>query len=101
MAANGCVTDAQAAAISTDYPTESAREIDYSSVETSSGSISSISVANSNTFSYLFLDAAVGCNSNKDPAKCNTLANLCVLQLYNEQATVCQLFQFLISQVST
>ena len=68
---------------------ESAREIDYSSVETSSGSISSISVANSNTFSYLFLDAAVGCNSNKDPAKCNTLANLCVLQLYNEQATVC------------
>ena len=48
---------------------------------------------NSGTIQYYYLDAAVGCAEFKDVQKCQLLANLCVLQLYNSAAEVCALYK--------
>lgn len=68
-------------------------------METSSNSnsLGSVTVMISDTFDYLYYDAAVGCEVYFNPKKCQTLANLCVLQLYNERTLVCELFESLMS----
>jgi len=83
--------------ISSAYPQASAISINYYYVETEgSDTLSQVSISISDTFSYLYNDAAVGCNVYQDPQKCQMLANLCVLQLYYERAIVCQLFQAIV-----
>lgn len=42
---------------------------------------------------HYYLDAAVGCAEFKDVQKCQLLANLCVLQLYNTASVVCSLYR--------
>ncbi len=41
---------------------------------------------------HLYLKNAVGCTVYKDIKSCQSLANLCVLNLYNEQSLPCILF---------
>ena len=45
----------------TEYPLENARTINYEYVETSGDSLGSVSVVISDTYNYLYYDAAVGC----------------------------------------
>ncbi|KAJ3084256.1 hypothetical protein HK102_000720, partial [Quaeritorhiza haematococci] len=41
----------------------------------------------------MFLRAAAKCQSEWDPASCQTLGNLCVLQMYDESTVACQVYQ--------
>ena len=50
---------------------------------------------------YYYLDAAVGCTKFKDVKKCQLLANLCVLQLYNEDAVACKLYKDTMNTLGT
>ena len=45
----------------------------------------------SDVFDYFYLQSAVGCRFNDDQRMCQVLANLCVLQLYNEKTLACKL----------
>jgi len=46
-------------------------------------------IGKSGTFDYYYLEAAVGCQKHKITKSCQTLANLCVLQLYDMNTKVC------------
>lgn len=43
-------------------------------------------LSDSDVFSYFYYQSAVGCKIEKNQKQCQILANLCVLQLYNEYA---------------
>jgi hypothetical protein len=49
-------------------------------------------VETSDVFNTNFAQAALRCKIESDPKACQVLANLCVLQLYNEQSLACKLF---------
>lgn len=88
-----------------DFSESRAIQISYNSVETrntGSGqwSLSLIS-HNSGTMQYYYLDAAVGCSEFKDVKKCQLLANLCVLQLYNQASVVCSLYRDIVKNLDT
>jgi len=59
-----------------------------------------VTIANSDTFSHLYYKAAVGCAVYSNPNQCQVLANLCVLQLYDEQTIVCELYKDTVDQAS-
>ena len=63
--------------------------------------LSQVSVVISDTYNYLYYDSAVGCRQYRNPQKCQTLANLCVLQMYNERIIVCSLYQSILKEVTT
>ena len=105
-AADGCLlqsittrfTDANS-----EYAESRANQISYSSIETRTGpgtdwAISAIT-HNSGTIQYYFLDAAVGCTQLKDVQKCQLLANLCVLMLYNPNSEVCALYKDTVAEL--
>ena len=78
------------------FDSSNAQLISYSAIETlSSDGIWSVSpnTHNSGTFQYFYLDAAVGCVTFNDVQKCQLLANLCVLQLYNSASEACDLYR--------
>lgn len=35
----------------------------------------------------------IGCTKYQDPKSCESFANLCVMQLYNERQKICTLFE--------
>lgn len=68
------------------YSPDSAKSVTYTAIETySNGSWQTTSISTtSGSIDYYYLKAAVGCKKWKRPKDCQTLANICVLQLYNE-----------------
>jgi hypothetical protein len=74
-----CLLNTDVNAVRTNYPLENARTINYDYVETSSDSLGQVTVVISDTYNYLYYDAAVGCQEYGNPQKCQVLANLCVL----------------------
>jgi hypothetical protein len=52
----------------------------------------------SGTIQYLYYDAALGCQQYGDPQKCQMLANLCVLVLYDESTNICKQFKDIVSK---
>ena len=52
----------------------------------------------SGTIQYLYFDAALGCYNNGDPQKCQTMANLCVLVLYDETTNICKQFKDIVQK---
>jgi len=52
-----------------------------------------ITVAESNLFKRFYLKSAIGCRMYQNLQDCQVLANLCVMQLYDEQTIACKLFQ--------
>ena len=96
-----CLINTDVQTISTSYPLESARTINYDYVETSGSSLGQVTVVISDTYNYLYYDAAVGCEVYRNPEKCQVLANLCVLQMYNERTLVCSLFQNILSTITS
>jgi hypothetical protein len=90
-----CLLNTDLTTLRASYPIETSRTVGYDFVESgssNSNTLGQVSIAISDTFNYLYYDAAVGCQVYEDPKKCQTLANLCVLQLYYERTSVCQLF---------
>ena len=51
----------------------------------------------SDVFVQFYYQSAVGCKYEKDQKQCQVLANLCVLQLYNEWTQACLLFKQLMA----
>lgn len=43
----------------------------------------------SDVFAYYFAQAALGCKKHQQPEQCQTLANLCVLALYDHEHPIC------------
>lgn len=72
------------------YSPSAAANVTYTKFEIGSGIIQK-DIAVSDTFNYYYAKAASDC-SNNDVIGCQQLANLCVLQLYNQQKTACQLY---------
>lgn len=70
-----------------------ASSMTYESLINQNDDLSRLVLNNLDTFNYYYYDAAVGCRQYGDPTKCQVLANLCVLQLYNEQDVSCRLFK--------
>eukprot|EP00347_Sterkiella_histriomuscorum_P018733 403344384 len=94
-AANICVNTTDVQNLTSGFPLEFARQVTYNYVlDFNENRVTKI-LGYSDLFSYYYYYSAIGCWMDEDPQKCQILANLCVLQLYNEQSTVCQLFQYL------
>jgi hypothetical protein len=62
--------------------------VTYYSIINSRGSVDPDSV-NSDIFRQFYIAAAVGCKYRQEPKACQNLANLCVLQLYDQTTQVC------------
>ena len=77
------------------FPLTYAQQITYSYLLDVNDQRTSTTLAYSDLYNYYYYYSAVGCWIDEDPAKCQILGNLCVLQLYDEQATVCQLFEYI------
>ncbi|CAG9329728.1 unnamed protein product [Blepharisma stoltei] len=92
--AGTCVKNSEVADLLTQFPLESARSVIYNYVETNKG-VSQVTIAASDTFNYFYLKSLRDCNNTRSIEACQNLANLCVLQLYNEQSTVCQLYEYI------
>ncbi|CDW85678.1 meckelin isoform 4 [Stylonychia lemnae] len=95
-----CLLNTDVTAVRTNFPLENARTINYDYVETGSDSLGQVTVVISDTYNYLYYDAAVGCQELGNPKKCQVLANLCVLQMYNERTIVCSLFKSIVANLS-
>jgi len=65
----------------------------YQDLVNSKGPIESQAMESSDIFRQFYVAAAIGCKYNQDPKSCQTLANLCVMQLYNERTNVCRLLK--------
>ena len=90
---NTCIpqSDQIASGIEENHPVERSMKVIYSNLVTSQGIIST-TIA-SDTFGYFYMKAAYDCYKYSDTTSCQLLGNLCVLQLYNISADVCQLYQ--------
>ena len=68
-------------------------KIDYNNIkQVGREGVSSVT-EESDVFKYYYLQSAVGCTVDQDLRQCQILANLCVLQLYNEKTIACRLFK--------
>ena len=75
------------------YPDASASKVTYHSVIDSKGKLIEFSL-NSDTFTYFFNYAVTGCKKGKNAKACQSLANLCVLQLYEYSGeSACKYFK--------
>ena len=66
--AGRCLNSTDVLAVSTVYPVETAYTVNYQYVETSTGSsLGQVGVSMSDTYNYLYYDAAVGCQVYDNP----------------------------------
>ena len=49
----------------------------------------------SGVFKLYFVESYIGCKENRDPQKCQVLANLCVLNLYYKKSEACDKYLFI------
>ena len=98
---NFCVTDAYYSQLTnSNLVPPNKDKVTFYSMVNSKGPLEPFTL-NSDVFEQFYVDAAVGCKYENSPQACQTLANLCVLQLYNEQTTACQLFKTIVRDETT
>lgn len=78
------------------YSSTNAINVIYNSNQNSQG-IGTYSISSSSTFSYYYVKAANDCLFNNLVQGCQILANMCVMQLYNQMTVVCQLYNYIAS----
>ena len=86
-------------AADSEFAVSRANQISYGAIETQSSDglwTLSPNTHNSGTIQHYYLDAAVGCTQFKDVQKCQLLANLCLLAMYNTNNEVCALYKELV-----
>lgn len=98
-AGSGCVLSSAIAPIEAQYTRNRARQVLYTENKGSTGT-GLYTLDGSDTFDYFYYKSADGCRNHKSIQDCQALANLCVLQLYNMQTVVCQLFRDLVATVT-
>lgn len=80
----------------TTYPVNTAKSLTFDFAETSDPLQDSvISVASSDTIEYLYLKSGYKCLKESDIESCQTLANICVLQLYDLENSACKLYKYI------
>lgn len=89
---NSCINSLSAEDITVTYPISEAIIVIYQKLESGSG-VGQKNVTASATFEYYYMKAAYDCYMFYDIVACQQLANLCVLQLYNQKSTVCRLYR--------
>lgn len=52
-------------------------------------------IASSDTIDYLYLKSGYECMKYSTPISCQILANLCVLQLYDQNNPICKLYNYI------
>lgn len=73
----------------------SAQILTYTSVIDADGNIVEREITNSDLIKNYYHEAAVGCKIDKNPQHCQTIANLCVLALYDYSFRICRFFKSL------
>lgn len=95
-AGDECVPIADSTVITTNYPVNIAKSLQYSNEETIDKNIDGIiTVASSDLFDQLYLKSGYECLKNIESQSCQALANLCVLQLYDQNNPVCKLYNYI------
>jgi len=95
-AGDKCIPISDSQKIISDYPINIAKSIQYTNVETIDKTVDGISsVASSDTFDYLYLKSGYDCLKRTNMLSCQTLANLCVLQMYDQTNPVCKLYNYI------
>lgn len=95
-AGNDCIPISEAQFIITNYPVNIAKSLIFLNEETLDKNVDgSLTIANSDTIEYLYLKAGYDCLKTSKIESCQTLANLCVLQLYDLNNPICKLYQYI------
>ena len=96
-AGDACISNEQAKSLSDDGFAEDGLEfkVEYNNVKQVGRSGSSTEALISDVFKHYYYQSAVGCRDYDDQRMCQILANLCVLNLYNERTIACKLFKAL------
>lgn len=89
-----CLLQTSLTPVEGQYPLAQAHQVTYTEHESTTGE-GTYTISASDTFDYYFYQSASGC-MNSVPSSCQALANLCVLQVYNGQTDVCQLYKSLV-----
>jgi hypothetical protein len=84
------------------YPVIVAKSLTFNNIETADSNVdSALTIANSDTIEFLYLKSAYHCISNLEAKSCQVLANLCVLQLYDQNNPICKLYQYIYNSRSS
>ena len=96
-----CVSDAQYNTLTGEISDiAKAKQVIYRNVIGPDGQIKESPPINSDLFNQYFTSAAIGCQTNTDPVKCQQLANLCVLQLYDRASEACAFYTLISSKIA-
>ena len=94
-AGSTCVSKEGLEKLEDDRYMESSDFVTYYDVIDAEGEVEDppVTVEGSAVYRELYIASAIGCRDDGNPQACQTLANLCVLQLYNERTAACRLFK--------
>jgi hypothetical protein len=96
VAGDECLPQADSQIITNLYPINVAKSLTFNNLETADTNVdSTLTIANSDTIDYLYLKSAYKCLSNLEAKSCQVLANLCVLQLYDQNNPICKLYLYI------
>ena len=87
-----CLNKDEANFLNTQFPTASASSVTMVDSEVA---LSEINISESDPISYLYLKSGFNCLKSSDIKSCQTLANLCVLHIYDFRKIPCSLFKFI------
>jgi hypothetical protein len=82
--------------LTTNYPINTAKSISMNYAETADPlQDSTISVSSSDTLDFLYLKSGYKCLKESNIESCNALANICVLQMYDQNNPACKLYNYI------
>lgn len=97
-AGDTCIPISESIFLTTSFPINTAKSITLNYAETSDPlQDSTISVSSSDTVDYLYLKSGYKCLKESDIESCNALANICVLQMYDQNNPACKLYNYIAS----
>lgn len=91
-----CINRNEATFLNTQFPSAGASSVLMSDAETSQPKVlTSDTISESATMRELYFKNAFKCLKDKNKKACQTLANLCVLQMYDLRNEICKTYQFI------
>jgi hypothetical protein len=91
-----CIPITESIFLTSNYPITTAKSITLNYAETSDPlQDSTIAVSSSDTVDYLYLKSGYKCLKESNVESCNTLANICVLQMYDLNNPACKLYNYI------
>jgi hypothetical protein len=95
-AGDTCISISDSQFITSNYPVNIAKSLTFNNEETLDKNIDgTLTIASSDTIDYLYLKSGFECLKFSKPTSCQTLANLCVLQLYDQNNPICKLYSYI------